>query len=52
MPSDLKLRRLILIDYLKEKLKECDWHGVSDAANDIRVLEERIKVLREKEEED
>lgn len=29
----------ILINYLKMKTEEGDWHAVSDAANDLRVLE-------------
>lgn len=29
----------IYIDYLLMKVRERDWHGVSDAANDLRVLE-------------
>lgn len=32
-------KREILISYLKMKTDECDWHGVSDCANDLRVLE-------------
>ncbi len=28
-----------LIAYLKMKVEEGDWHGVSDAANDLRVME-------------
>jgi hypothetical protein len=28
-----------MIDYLLLKVNEEDWRGVSDAANDIRVLE-------------
>lgn len=32
-------RRATLIEYLKVKVDQCDWHGVSDAANDLRVLE-------------
>lgn len=28
-----------LIAYLKVKVDAADWHGVSDAANDLRVLE-------------
>jgi len=28
-----------LIDYLLAKVALCDWHGVSDAANDLRELE-------------
>lgn len=29
----------ILIDYLKSKVELADWHAVSDAANDLRVME-------------
>jgi hypothetical protein len=32
-------RREALITYLLVKVQESDWHGVSDAANDLRVLE-------------
>lgn len=28
-----------LVEYLKAKVDQADWHGVSDAANDLRVLE-------------
>lgn len=34
-------RRSALVEYLKVKTQECDWHAVSDAANDLRVLEAR-----------
>lgn len=37
MPYKTKRRRLI--QYLIAKITEADWHGVSDAANDLRVLE-------------
>lgn len=33
------VKRAALIEYLKVKTAEGDWHGVSDAANDLRVLE-------------
>jgi len=29
----------VLVAYLKAKVEVGDWHGVSDAANDLRVLE-------------
>ena len=32
-------RREILINYMLIKIDEGDWHAVSDAANDLRVLE-------------
>ncbi len=31
----------ILVEYLKSKVALGDWHGVSDAANDLRELEAR-----------
>jgi hypothetical protein len=31
--------RAALLTYLMHKIDICDWHGVSDAANDLRVLE-------------
>jgi hypothetical protein len=31
--------RRILMEYLKAKVDREDWHGVSDAANDLRELE-------------
>lgn len=31
--------RRILIAYLRSKAEIGDWHGVSDAANDLRELE-------------
>jgi hypothetical protein len=34
--------RHILIEYLKAKVEQSDWHGVSDAANDLRVLEASV----------
>lgn len=39
---ELRRRRCVLIAYLRLKTDEQDWHGVSDAANDIRVLEAQI----------
>lgn len=35
--------RETLIAYLKLKVEEADWHGVSDAANDLRVLEAHME---------
>lgn len=32
-------RHAILVAYLRSKVEIGDWHGVSDAANDLRVLE-------------
>lgn len=32
-------KRINLIQYLKDRIEDSDWHAVSDAANDLRVLE-------------
>ena len=37
----------ILVRYLYAKAQEHDWHGVSDAANDLRVLEAQHPELTE-----
>ena len=37
--SDIKTDREILIDYLLMKARQEDWHGVSDAANDLREMD-------------
>lgn len=42
----LQKRRQILIDYLLERAEYQDWHGVSDAANDLRVLDETIRMTK------
>ena len=34
--------RAALIQYLEMKVRECDWHGVADAACDLRVMEARL----------
>ena len=36
-----KTDREILIDYLMMKARQEDWHGVSDAANDLREMDAR-----------
>lgn len=37
--ATMKIHRDELIQYLRMKAYQEDWHGVSDAANDLRVLE-------------
>ena len=41
--EDTKTDREILIDYLLMKAQHEDWHGVSDAANDLRKMDAREK---------
>jgi hypothetical protein len=36
----------ILVKYLKMKIKQKDWHGVADAAMDIRELEAKLKAKK------
>jgi len=33
----------VMVAYLKLKVKQRDWHGVADAAMDIREMEAREK---------
>lgn len=36
-----------LIDYMRVKIDQGDWHAVADAAMDIRELEAKLKVYEE-----
>lgn len=38
-PSEYEKNRAAYIEYLLMCVRLGDWHGVSDAANDLRVLE-------------
>lgn len=45
--SNYESQRQALISYLQLMVSRSDWHGVSDAANDLRVLEaEHLAQLR------
>lgn len=37
------IQRQTLVEYLRMKVDTEDWHGVSDAANDLRVLDAQIQ---------
>lgn len=41
----LEEQHATLIRYLEAKLAARDWHGVSDAANDLRELEATMKAI-------
>jgi hypothetical protein len=41
--DDYDTQRLILIEYMRVMIARGDWHGVADAANDLRVLEAEEK---------
>jgi hypothetical protein len=38
-----------MLRYLRMKVETEDWHGVSDAANDLRELEAQFPQLRKSE---
>ena len=38
-------RKILMINYLQMKVAEKDWHGVQDAASDLRDIESEIKGL-------
>jgi len=37
--EDFETRKKAYIDYMRMNIEQEDWHAVSDAANDLRVLE-------------
>jgi len=43
--TDLERLREKTIDYLRAKVGDEDWHGVSDAANDLREIDVELRVL-------
>lgn len=47
MTKDLQHQRELMIAYLKLRLVLEDWHGVMDAAADIREIDAKLAVLRE-----
>lgn len=40
--NKLKEKKQLMIDYLKLKVSEGDWHGVADAAMDIREIDSSL----------
>jgi len=44
--EELNDARRVLIDYLRIKSIEQDWHGVQDAASDLRDIDSEMKGLR------
>ena len=44
--ADLERHRPTLIAYLKMKLEAEDWHGVQDAASDLRDVDSELDGLR------
>lgn len=44
--NSLEEKKEVLVNYLKIKTKEEDWHGVADAAMDIREIVSQLEILR------
>jgi hypothetical protein len=36
-------QKRVLVDYMQVKIEQEDWHGVADAAMDIREMEAKYK---------
>lgn len=43
--TKLRSRRATYIQYAKDRIDDEDWHGCSDAANDLRELDVEIRML-------
>jgi len=44
---DLLDQKATLLAYLNMQVKRQDWHGVADAACDLRVIETELRVYEE-----
>ena len=44
--SELEDAKRTMIEYLKLKVKQEDYHGVADAAMDIREIDAKLSVLK------
>ena len=49
--EELELQLPIMIAYLRLKLDQQDWHGVADAAMDIREIVARLEIFQQFTEE-
>ena len=45
--ESLSNQKIGMVDYLRLKLAQEDWHGVADAAMDIREIEAKLQLLKE-----
>jgi len=45
--NNLLRQRTTLVEYLELKVETEDWHGVADAAMDLRELDVRLKILED-----
>lgn len=44
--ASLAKAEAVLVEYLRMKVEERDWHAVADAAMDLRELAIRIQLMR------
>jgi hypothetical protein len=44
--ADLEAQIKVMVGYAELKLRASDWHGVSDAANDLRELSAELAVWK------
>ena len=44
--SELEEAKRVMVEYLKSKVKQEDWHGTADAAMDIREIDAKLSILR------
>lgn len=44
--NELEEAKRIMVEYLKLKVKQEDWHGTADAAMDIREIDAKLFVLK------
>ena len=47
--NDPKVRKKIMLDYLQLMISREDWHGVADAAMDLRDMAVEDEVVKRKE---
>ena len=46
--DQLITRRIKLIEYMKMKIEEEDWHGVQDAGSDLREIDAKLSMIVDK----
>jgi len=44
--AHLENLRLVVLAYLEAKLRDQDWHGVCDAATDLREIDAELRGIR------
>ena len=45
--AKLRASREVMISYMIDKMQGQDWHGVMDAAADLREIDAKIEVFRD-----